>query len=105
VTGKTWLASNWNATAPEPAVVVTRATIHERTVPTVTNSPVKVTLPNGRVIYGEKRDGVTWIEVGETWIPLRATAELLGAKVEWLDDVRGVAVTLPTTCACCEEEK
>jgi hypothetical protein len=74
-------------------------------VPTVTNSPVKVTLPTGRVIYGEKRDGVTWIEVGDLWIPLRATAELLGAKVEWLDDVRGVQVTLPTTCACCEEEK
>jgi hypothetical protein len=67
--------------------------------------PIKVALPTGRTIYGELRDGVTFVETVAGWVPLRACAELLGAKVEWLDADRGVVVSLPQTCKCCEGEK
>jgi hypothetical protein len=40
VTGKTWLASNWNATAPEPAVIVASAAIVKREAPAPAWDPV-----------------------------------------------------------------
>lgn len=45
---------------------------------------VPVYLPDGRALQGELRDGKTWAEVAGVWVPVRAWAECLGAKVEWI---------------------
>lgn len=74
-------ATNWNATAPEPAVVVTRATV---TAPVTIYPPVRVVLPDGREIPGELRDSTTWAEIQPgLWVPVRLWVELAGAVVTW----------------------
>jgi hypothetical protein len=66
---------------------------------------VPVKLPTGRTIYGELRGNTTFVEAGGEWVPLRACAELLGAKVTWLNEHDGVVVSLPQVCNCCEGTK
>lgn len=78
------MASNWNATAPEPAVVVSAVKVVGPP-----RARVAVQLPGGRSIVGEIRDDKTYIEVEGVWVPVRAWAELLGAKVTWVPAQQG----------------
>lgn len=44
---------------------------------------VEVRLPTGRIITGELREQQVWVEVAGIQMPVRAVAELLGARVHW----------------------
>ena len=46
-------------------------------------------------VDGETRPGKVYVREGVTYVPLRATAELLGGTVEWDRYFQGAAVTSP----------
>lgn len=75
VNGETGLASNWNATAPEPAVVVTYAKRVAAPWPMV-----KVVLPSGRAVPGQLRNGSTYILLDGQWVRVRAMVEFLSGS-------------------------
>jgi hypothetical protein len=83
-TDETQLASNWNATAPEPAVICTSAVITAPPPePKPAIRPVRIVLLDGRETTGELRGTATWIRIGDTWLPVREVARALGAVVHW----------------------
>lgn len=84
VRDETDLASNWNATAPEPAVVVTDA---QRTGDTLFWLPV--TLPNGTVVPGQLLRGTTYIKADATVQPVRHWAAPGRYAVEWVTQANG----------------
>lgn len=75
VSGETGLASNWNATAPEPAVVVTYAKRVAAPWPVV-----NVVLPSGRTVPGQLRNGSTYILLDGQWVRVRAMVQYLGGS-------------------------
>lgn len=89
-------ASNWNATAPEPAVICTAAKITAPPEPVVVDKPSSRLVPvhinggaksiGGRTIAGEWRaDQRVWITIDGIAVPVRAAAELFGGEVDWVD--------------------
>lgn len=78
------LASNWNGTTPEPAIVVTAAWI---TAPAPETCPV-VCLDGSRKL-AQRRGDSTWVSICGQAVPVRAAYEDAGLSVRWVGKSKG----------------